>query len=202
VSDQLDPVTVIADILGKVNSDWSSYQQAELLGTQGKLTEAEGNANQSLYEQYLKDFPTYEAAQENQYQVKEAQTLGERLVNMGMRGISTGGAGAATSGAAVYTEEKSLYDQGYQVLVNQLDLQKTEAQGKLAVAQATVQAATEEQDLAKKGQGGAIGGGIGTVLGGIAGAVIGSFIPGAGTLAGAAIGADLGGALGTWLGSL
>jgi len=190
-----DATTAIAEILKGLNSDFSNFQSAELMGIQGKLTETEGKANQSLYETYLSEFPQYASAKANEYQTTEAQTLGDRLAAMGMRGITTGGGTGPTSGALVYGSEKSLYDQGFTALINQLNVEKTTAEGKLQVANATIQAAQAEQDLAKHNQESAIGSGIGTVLGGIAGAFIGG-------PAGAIAGASIGGGIGAWLGSL
>jgi hypothetical protein len=150
----------------------------------GALTTAEGEADTAIYTQYLLAFPQYETYKKGQYKTQENQTLADRLANMGMRGQSTGEAGDTTSAAAVYTGEKSMWDEGYQVLTDELALQKTEAQQKLNVAQATIKAGQTE-------------GGVGewqTILGaGETGAAIGSMLlPGWGTAIGAGIGAFVG----------
>jgi hypothetical protein len=151
----------------------------------GLTTATEGKANKDLYQKYLDYFPQYEATKEQEYQTKEAQTLGDRLAAMGMRGIQTGGTDQPTSGAAAYTAQKSLYDAGYETLVNQLDLEKTSAEGKLNVANAQIQAG----DVT-----------MGASVGAAAGAAIGSIIPGIGTVIGGAIGAGVG-ALAGWIAS-
>jgi hypothetical protein len=169
----------LGDILSGVNSDVSNIDK-------GKLTQAQATADISTYQQYLNDFPQYESFKETEYKTTENQTLADRLSAMGMRGIQTGGAGQATSGAAVYSGEKSLYDQGYTQLVNSLELEKTKAQGQLAVAQASLQ---EGKSTENAGIGGLIGG----ILGGIGGFILGG--P-AGAVAGYELGAGAGEAIG------
>ena len=151
----------------------------------GLTTTAEGKANKELYQKYLDYFPQYAATKEQEYQTKEAQTLGDRLAAMGMRGIETGGAGQPTSGAQAYTAQKSLYDSGYQTLMNELDLEKTSAEGKLDVANAQITAGDVE---------------TGASIGAAVGAGIGSIIPGFGTVIGGAVGAIVGGIAG-WIAS-
>ena len=139
----------------------------------GLTTATEGKANQDLYQKYLDYFPQYEATKEADYQTQEAQTLGDRLAAMGMRGIQTGGTDQPTSGAAAYTAQKSLYDEGYTTLVNQLDLEKTSAQGKLDVANAQVTAGDVTTGAAIGGAVGSIFGPVGTAVGAAVGGLVG-----------------------------
>ena len=139
----------------------------------GLTTATEGQANKDLYQKYLDYFPQYEATKEQEYQTNEAQTLGDRLAAMGMRGIQTGGTDQPTSGAAAYTAQKSLYDAGYQTLVNQLDLEKTSAQGKLDVANAQVTAGDVTTGAAIGGAVGSILGPVGTAVGAAVGGIAG-----------------------------
>lgn len=104
-----------------------------------KLEHAQAGADISTYETYLAQFPGYAQAKEQEYQAKQNQDLGDRLAAMGMRGIrATGATGEPTSAAVVYQEQKSLFDTGYQQLVQSLNLEQTDAENKLKVAQATL----------------------------------------------------------------
>ena len=144
----------VGSFLTGVTSDISGFEK-------GLTTATEGQANKDLYQKYLDYFPQYAATKEAEYQTQEAQTLGDRLAAMGMRGIQTGGADQPTSGAAAYTAQKSLYDAGYETLVNQLDLEKTSAEGKLDVANAQIQAG----DVTMGASGGAAAGAaIGSII--------------------------------------
>lgn len=156
----------VGSFLTGVTTDISNIEQ-------GLVTASEGHANKDLYQKYLDYFPQYAATKEQEYQTKEAQTLGDRLAAMGMRGIQTGGSDQPTSGAAAYTSQKSLYDAGYQTLVNQLDLEKTSAQGKLDVANAQVTAGDVTTGAAIGGAVGSIFGPVGTAIGAGIGAVAG-----------------------------
>jgi len=114
----------------------------------------------STYQTYLDQFPAYAAAKEGEYQTQEAQTLGDRLAAMGVRGQTSGGAGPATSAGSFYTAQKSLFDTGYQQLVQSLNLEETKAQNQLKAAQAAADA-TRGRTSGLFGHGGFLGLGIG-----------------------------------------
>ena len=109
----------------------------DIFGGTGQVAHAQAKADVSAYQTYLNQFPTYAAAKKEQYQAQEQQTLSDRLAAMDMHGIQTGGEGKATSAASVYTTEKSLWDTDYTQLVQSLNLEKTQAENQLEVAQET-----------------------------------------------------------------
>jgi len=144
--------TGAADVLTGLITDLSGGSAT----TQVQHAQAESDI--STYEQYLKDFPQYQATAEAQYTANEGQVLGGQLAAMGVRGGSETTAEGVTSAGAAYGGEKSLYDQGYTELSNQLQLEQTKAQGQLAVAQST---AENTQTGGLFGHGGFLGTGIG-----------------------------------------
>jgi hypothetical protein len=137
-------IDLLTDLFGDKSATKAGHQAAE--------------SDMAVYQKYLDFFPQYSEAKKTEYKTGEAQTLGNRLAAMGMRGIDTGGSGQPTSSAAAYTQQKSLYDTGYEVLVNQLELEKTKAEGQLEVAKATADA-TQTGGLF--GHGGFLGLGLG-----------------------------------------